>query len=201
MAHVEHGEKMPNAVIDRIVAYEREGRYTQGEIAAICGVSKATVWRYLNGRRGNRDKTPVPPRKKVNGHGLPISEHKKKMIRQMWADPTNTMTGIAKAVKTSYSTVRKYTRDAPRRKERDMGIRESRCVVVTILGEEPVLMQPTGRMDYCSSYLGPERQWHFEALDTRDGRLKMLPMADIEKWVQPVNGAPPLMGIKLVKAG
>lgn len=54
---------------------------------------------------------------------------------------------------------------------------------------DTALVVPSGRFEWCASASDPERQWHFEALDMRDGVTKMFALADVRAWIPPATGA------------
>lgn len=130
-----------------------------------------------------------------------LSENQKAKLRDMYAEGVK-VAAIAAALKCTEQTVRQHTKGLPRRiRSKTLEVNMQRCVIISTLDEEtPFLVQPTGRMEFCSTGVAPERQWQLEVMDTRDGRLKMIAYADILTWKQPIHGAPPLLGIKLQRA-
>lgn len=100
----------------------------------------------------------------------------------------------------SDGTIRRVTKGLPRRtKERD-GVDMKKCVLIEVHGEAgPYMVQPTGKMEFCTSALAVERQWHMEVVDARDGRIKLIPMAEIAVWAQPVQNAPSITSQKRVQ--
>ena len=130
-----------------------------------------------------------------------LTDPEKARLREMYVAGEKVAV-IAASLKITEQTVRMHTQHLPRRIRRaTLEVNMQRCVIITTLDEAtPYLVQPTGRMEFCSSAVAPERQWQLEVMDTRDGRLKMIAQADILTWKQPIHGAPPLLGIKLQRA-
>lgn len=130
-----------------------------------------------------------------------LTDPQKAKLREMYI-ANEKIAVIAATIKCTEQTVRQHTKHLPRRiRSKTLEVNMQRCVIITTLDEDkPYLVQPTGRMEFCSSALAPERQWQIEVVDTRDGRMKMIAQADIVTWKQPMHGAPPLLGIKLQKA-
>lgn len=46
------------------------------------------------------------------------------------------------------------------------------------------LVEPTGRFERAASASNPEKHWQFEAVDTRDGKVKSYALADIRQWIE-----------------
>lgn len=157
----------------------------------ICQKTHMSLWKL-------KDICADLPRRKQHPR---LNENQKEKLRQMYADGEKVAV-IAATLKCTEQTVRMHTKHLPRRiRRKTLEVNVQRCVIISTLDEEtPYLVQPTGRMEFCSTGIAPERQWQIEVMDTRDARLKMIAMADILTWKQPLHGAPALVGIKLVKA-
>lgn len=149
------------------------------EIIRKCRTSMATV------RKVVKD---LPQRKRKPQ----LSEEQKAGLRRMYVEGDK-ISVIAATFGISDWTVMAHTKGLPRRENRKSFIMVNmhRCVIVEIAGENnPYMVQPTGRLDYCTSALAPDRQWHMEVVDTRDGRIKHIPIADISRWATPLAGSP-----------
>lgn len=130
-----------------------------------------------------------------------LTDAKKAMLREMYIGSVK-VAAIAAHIGCTQQTVRIYTKHLPRRiRSKTLEVNMQRCVIVSTLDESvPYLVQPTGRMEFCSTAASPERQWQIELVDTRDGRLKMVALADILTWEQVIPGGPSILGIKLKQA-
>lgn len=98
---------------------------------------------------------------------------------------------IEAAYKVHEGTVRRVTQGLPRRQKDRETVNMQKCVLIDLHGENsPYMVQPTGRMEFCTSSLALERQWHVEVVDARDGRIKLIPWIEIAAVVLPVADAP-----------
>lgn len=164
------------------------------EIARRVGTTATTVLRHLTPKTPRTPRPSRPPRlsREPSGRFITKDPARYERMRAMYL-ANEKYTVISRELGVSLATIREHTRDLPRRGFQGVPkiMKPERCVIVEVFGEEgPYMIQPTGRMEFCSSSLAPERQWHMEAVDTRDGRIKMLPVADIAKWAQPVMNGP-----------
>lgn len=170
-------------------------------IARAVGTTASTVLRHLRGLKkpAKRPRPPRPPRE-PSGRYITRDKARYERMRAMFL-ANEKYAVIAKELGVSVTTIREHTRDLPRRDLKGVfkTMKPERCVIIEVFGESgPYMVQPTGRMEFCSSALAPERQWHLEAVDTRDGRIKLLPVADISKWAQPVANGPAITSQKIL---